>query len=51
MREFTTLDDILVLGFLGFLSVEIPELHLVEAGRLMDAWRKYKEINSKPPSP
>jgi hypothetical protein len=41
-REFTRLDDQLVLEFLGYLSGYISELHYVEAGRLITAWEDFK---------
>lgn len=36
------LDELTVIHFLGWLSVDIPELHRVEAYRLMEAWDRYK---------
>jgi hypothetical protein len=43
MREFTKLDDALILHFLGWLSADIPELHSVGCSKLLDSWQRYKK--------
>jgi hypothetical protein len=51
MREFTKLDDTLVLHFLCWLNGYLPELHAIEYPRLTEAWDDYKEYMASRQAP
>lgn len=37
-----TIDEAEVIGFCGYLTAELPQLHGIHPQRVLDAWERYK---------
>lgn len=42
-----TIDEAEVIGFCGFLTAELPELHKIHPQRVLDAWERYKAARAE----